>query len=251
VKRYVFVSAVSVYGDPTDRPVRETHPRVSPAGEEVTEVVGELYGRLKVTCENIVQEVFGDRSALLRPQIVVGPYDLSRRYTFWAERTLRGGEVLAPGDGSDHLQVIDARDLARFVRTVVETGVGGPFNLAGPRLTWADFMVLLGAQNPVWVPAGILGAASVSEFELPLFRPEHGPRSGLMDISNQRAQAAGLTLTAPETTLREVRAWLHGQHLTPLLSPAREAQLILQARVQPSTGREHGRNAGSGEDSGP
>ena len=28
VGRYVFVSAVSVYGDPQDRPVRETHPRL-------------------------------------------------------------------------------------------------------------------------------------------------------------------------------------------------------------------------------
>ncbi len=41
VKRYVFVSAVSVYGDPDDRPVRETHPLMPPASEVVTEVSGE------------------------------------------------------------------------------------------------------------------------------------------------------------------------------------------------------------------
>src|SRR6059058_3354361 len=52
VKRYVFVSAVAVYGDSDQRPVRGIHPRVAPAGEEVTEVEGEMYGRLKVTCEN-------------------------------------------------------------------------------------------------------------------------------------------------------------------------------------------------------
>src|SRR5690348_2694567 len=33
VNRYVFVSAVAAYGDPADRPVRETHPRAPPAAE--------------------------------------------------------------------------------------------------------------------------------------------------------------------------------------------------------------------------
>ena len=38
VKHYVFISAVSVYGDPQDRPVRESHPRLPPAGEGVTQL---------------------------------------------------------------------------------------------------------------------------------------------------------------------------------------------------------------------
>ena len=65
------------------------------------------------------------------------------------QRALQGGEMLAPGDGSDHLQVIDVRDLARFARTVIENDLGGAFNLAGPRLTWAEFMKILGAENIV------------------------------------------------------------------------------------------------------
>src|SRR5688500_14935795 len=34
VGRYVFISAVAVYGDPRVRPVVETHPRVEPAAED-------------------------------------------------------------------------------------------------------------------------------------------------------------------------------------------------------------------------
>jgi len=162
VKRYVFVSAVSVYGDPQQRPVLEMHPRVQPAGEEVTEVIGELYGRLKVTCEDIIQQIYADRSTLLRPQIVVGPHDPSGRYAYWVHRARQDGEMLAPGDGSDHLQVIDVRDLARFVWLVIENDLGGAFNLAGPRFTWAEFMRLLGAKNIVWVPAEIIKAAGVT-----------------------------------------------------------------------------------------
>jgi 2'-hydroxyisoflavone reductase len=232
VKRYIFISAVSVYGDPQDRPVRETHPRLPPAGEHVIEVNGKTYGALKVACENVVQQVYGDRATCLRPQVIVGPHDPSGRYTYWVERAERGGEMLAPGDGSDHLQVIDARDLARFVATVIEYDLAGAFNLVGPRFTWARFITMLGPQNIVWVDVPTLLAAELSFNELPLFRPERAERSGLMDVSSARAQAAGLTLTEPEVTLRDVRESVRGGERAAApsaLSVQREAELIAVA----------------------
>jgi 2'-hydroxyisoflavone reductase len=230
VTRYVFISAASVYGDPQDRPVRETHPRVSPAGEDVTEVDGETYARLKVACEDIVQGIYADRCALLRPQIVAGPFDPRDRYSYWLRRVRQGGEMLAPGNGSDHLQVIDARDAARFVCTVIENALTGPFNLAGPRFTWAEFMEIMSAKNVIWVADEVIKALGVTEFELPLFRPENGPRAGLMELSSERAVAAGLTLTAPRDTVAHTLAWVRGASLSPALSPRREAELISRAR---------------------
>ncbi len=234
VKRYVFISAVSVYGDPPDRPVRETHPRLPPAGEHVIEVNGETYGALKVACENIVQQVYGDRAALLRPQVIAGPHDPSGRYTLWVQRAERGSEMLAPGDGRDHLQVIDVRDVARFVANVVERDLAGTFNLAGPRFTWARFIKMLGAPSIVWVDAPTLLAAELSFNELPLFQPERGARSSLMDVSNERALAAGLVLTEPEATLRDVRESVRGKAPAHALSLEREAELIeISRRASP------------------
>jgi len=231
VKRYVFISAVSVYGDPKLPPVLETHPLLPPAAEDVTEVNGETYGRLKVTCENIVREIYGERGALLRPQIVAGPHDPSGRYTYWVNRAARGGVMLAPGDGSDHVQVIDARDLARFVVTVVEDNLGGAFNMVGPRITWAEFVQVLGAEDPVWVGTEILRSAGLAfQDQLPLFRPEHGARSSLMDVSSEKAQSVGLTLTDPAITVRDTRAWSLGADIPPALSPERETELIRIAR---------------------
>lgn len=230
VNRYVLISAVSVYGDPRQRPVRETHPRIPAAGEGVTEVDAATYGPLKVACEDIVQEIYGDRCTLLRPQIVVGPHDPTGRYSHWVQRAMRGGEMLAPGDGCDHLQVVDVRDLARFVRTAIEDDLGGEFNIAGPRLTWAEWMTLLGAEDIAWVGTETLKAAGVTEFELPLFRPERGARSGLMDVSNERARAAGLKLTNPEITARDVRTSVADQDWAPALSPERERELIRMQR---------------------
>ena len=226
VERAIFISAVSAYGDPSIRPVLETHPLMSPASEEVMEINGETYGPLKVACEQIVGEIFGDRSAILRPQIVVGPYDLSGRYSYWLNRAKAGGEMLAPGDGSDHVQFIDARDLAKFTVRVVEDRLSGAYNLAGERLEWREFLQILGAKKLAWVSSEILQNANLTFQELPLFRPEHGERSSLMHVSNQKALLAGLSLTHPALTALDTRNWSGMRDLPQALSSQREAELI-------------------------
>lgn len=229
----MFISSVSVYGDTQHRPVLETDPLLPAAAEDVTEISGETYGPLKVTCEGIVQEIYGPRSTILRPQIVAGPHDHTGRYPYWVNRAVQGGEMLAPGDGSDHLQVIDVRDLARFTVRVIEGALGGVFNLVGPRLSWSVFMQVLGAEQVTWVSTQILEAQGVTSQELPLFRPEHGPLSSLMDVSPDRILAAGLTLTDPAVTVRDTRAWSEGAHLTPAFIPEREAAVLSAARQEP------------------
>ena len=232
ISRYVFISAVSVYGAPDQRPVMETCRRLPPAVEDITEVNGETYGPLKVTCENILQGIYDERCTLLRPQVVVGPLDVSGRYTYWLLRAQRGGEMLAPGDGTDHVQFIDVRDVARFVKTVVNQNLGGSFNLAGARMPWRAFLRLLGAKHIEWVSADIIAAAGLTFVELPLYRAEGSPRSSLMDVSNARAVRAGMTLTEPEITARDTLAWRVGRELPAALSLEREASLIQIARNQ-------------------
>ena len=64
MKRYVFISSVSVYGDTQRRPVPETDPLLPTAAEDVTDINGETYGPLKVACEGIVQELYGPRGTV-------------------------------------------------------------------------------------------------------------------------------------------------------------------------------------------
>jgi 2'-hydroxyisoflavone reductase len=230
VKRYVFISAVRAYGEPQQRPVLETHPRMPPAADDVTEVNDATYGALKVACEDIVERAYGERCTILRPQVVVGSDDPMNRCGYWVQRARRGGEMLAPGDGSDHLQFIDVLDVARFTAAVVEHELRSSFNLAGPRLTWSHFIALLGARDVIWVPAHVLEAAGLRFNELPMYRPEHGARAALMDVSNARARGAGLTLTEPEVTLARIRDAVRSSDAAPALAPEREAALIARAR---------------------
>ncbi|ANE42481.1 NAD-dependent epimerase/dehydratase family protein [Deinococcus puniceus] len=235
VGRYVFVSTVSVYAEQNRHPVRETDPLLPAAPEDLTEVTGESYGPLKVTCERIVQEVFADRATILRPQIVAGPFDHTARYPYWPDRATQarqnGQPMLAPGSGSDHVQAIDARDFGRFAVRVIEDSTPGIFNVAGPRLTWAEFMTAIGAQSVVWVDAATLEAQGIGWRDLPLYLADDSEQGGLMDVDATRALAAGLTLTDPATTARDTGAWSAGQPTEYLLTPEREAEAVKVSRT--------------------
>lgn len=234
VHRYVFVSTVSVYEDSNNVPVLESHPLLPAADESVTEITGETYGPLKVTCERIVTDVFGSRATILRPQIVAGPHDPTGRHTYWVQRATEArDEMLAPGDGTDYLQLVDVRDLARFVRTVVERDVGGTFNMSGTRITWAEFITLLAPVAPVvWVDAALLDEAGLTFVELPLYRPNGSERSSLMHVSHQAADEIGFSQTDPAVTADDVRAWVRQHPVTPPLESSLERRLIAQARAR-------------------
>ena len=62
----------------------------------------------------------------------MGPGDNSDRFTYWPVRIDRGGDVVAPGDGTDRVQFVDVRDLARFIIDLVEAEASGTYNANGP-----------------------------------------------------------------------------------------------------------------------
>lgn len=196
VRRYVFVSAVRTYAPVAQGPVTEDHPLLPPAGDDVAEIDDSTYGPLKVACERVVQAAFGERATVLRPQVLVGPHDDSGRVDHWLARP----EGPFPGDGRDRLQVADVRDLARFVVTALERDLPGVFNIAGHRITWAEFVALLGHAAPRWVPV-----ANPRFQDWPLYRPPGSPLAPLMDVSSARAQAAGLVLTPAAETFAAMR----------------------------------------------
>ena len=94
----------------------------------------ETYGPLKAMCERAGLERFGDdRTAVIRPTYVAGPHDTTDRFTYWARRMARGGDVAIVGPGAP-LQIVDARDLGAFIVRCAETGLAGAFDAVGP---WA------------------------------------------------------------------------------------------------------------------
>jgi 2'-hydroxyisoflavone reductase len=133
VGRYIFISTVSVYDFeagvydfPEDGPLATL---TDPAAEDVT---WETYGPLKAECERSAQKIFGESATIIRPGYIVGPGDTSDRFTYWAVRVTRGGNVLAPAGPELEVQWVDARDMCPWIIGLGERNIGGVFNVAGP-----------------------------------------------------------------------------------------------------------------------
>ena len=170
--RYLFVSSISVYADLSRPGVNENGP-VARLERETKDYRSEAYGPLKALCEQTIRQLCGDRATIVRPGLIVGPWDPTGRFTYWPVRIADGGEVLAPEPRAGAVQVIDVRDLAEWLLRLDEPGT---FNAVGPErpLTMEQLLetcrrVSGSDASLVWAPSEWLVAQGVGEWmELPL-----------------------------------------------------------------------------------
>jgi len=237
--QYVFISSISVYKDNSkaDDESGETLTLEDPTVETIN---GETYGGLKALAEREAERAFPGRATIVRPGLIVGPGDNSDRFTYWPARIARGGEVLAPGNPTDPVQFIDARDLAEWIIRLVEKKAFGTFNATGPEhpLTMAEMLygikavTTAGAQF-TWVPASFLEEQKVAPWmEMPVWIPPAGDMAGFASRSIRKALAAGLTFrpladTAAATLeYYETLSAERKQKPRAGLAPVREAEVL-------------------------
>src|SRR6266498_561481 len=75
VSRYVFISSISVYDNFRKIGIDESYSLAKMPETTVDENSLETYGARKVLCEQIMQEIYGERSLIIRPGLIVGPHD--------------------------------------------------------------------------------------------------------------------------------------------------------------------------------
>ena len=211
VGRYLFISTVSVYAPGERETTTEDAPLIR-LDDPATEDVQAAYGGLKVLCEQLITELYGEQATHVRPHIVAGPDDHTKRFTYWPEALASQTEVLAPGDGSDPVQYIDARDLAAFVVHLLEQDTGGIFHTAVPSMSWHAFLngVAEGLRSQAelhWTPVAELKERGLGWNELPLFMPRGQDDTALMRVDNARAVAAGLSCRPLAETARDTLTW--------------------------------------------
>ncbi|MBO6574237.1 MAG: NAD-dependent epimerase/dehydratase family protein [Rhodothermales bacterium] len=224
--QYVHVSTISVYAPASfdgaepgsdaeqaariheDSPLSQL-PADHDGGEEVT---GATYGPFKWMAEGEARQAFGDeRTTIVRPGLIVGPGDPTDRFTYWPARLDRGGRVLAPGDGRDPVQFIDARDLTAWIVRLAEGGTAGVFNGTGPAGRLSMRGMLEAGQEAVgkdatleWVPADFLSEHGVRPWgDMPVWIPSNP----LTFVQVERAVQAGLTFRPIGETFRDTLAW--------------------------------------------
>ncbi|CAA9588279.1 MAG: hypothetical protein AVDCRST_MAG86-4060 [uncultured Truepera sp.] len=233
VSYYTFVSTVSVYRDFAQSGMDEDAPVSTVTDEEVADVettsrsestgasYGRLYGPLKARCEEAVKEAFPGRALVVRPGLVVGPYDYTDRFTYWVRRVGLAGkglgtEVLAPGKPERRVQFIDARDLAAWTLKATVAGMTGTFNATGPdyALSFGAFLeTSRRALNPeaelMWVDDAFLIERSVEAGDLMPWHPVEAMPGWerFYELDTGKALKSGLTFRPLTETLRDTFAW--------------------------------------------
>jgi 2'-hydroxyisoflavone reductase len=239
VGHYVFISTISVYKELPRPGMDETSP-IATVSDPTNEDVRENYGALKALCEQAAEAAFPGRATLIRPGLIVGPDDPTQRFTYWPVRVAQGGEVLAPGNGSDSAQFIDVRDLAEWAILTVENRDVGTFNALGPDkpLTMKGLLEACKKASTsdatfTWADAAFLEKQNVRAWmDMPVWVTPDGEMAGMSSLSNARAVARGLKFRPTVDTARDTLAWFNG------LPPERQVELRKRAGLPPERERE-------------
>jgi 2'-hydroxyisoflavone reductase len=234
---YVFLSTVAVYDDLSQLGLKENAPLATTDDPAFEEIVGKSYGALKALCEKTVRKAFKKRALIIRPGLIVGPYDPSDRFGYWVNRVAKGGRVLAPRPKTFQVQFIDARDLAGWVLDMAVEKKSGTYNAIGPNqmTTMEMFLneindVLGNKAELVWVNKRFILDNGIKHWtDLPIWIADK-KEVGMLAVDNTKAIKAGLTFRPFDKTVKDTLKWLKtrpkGYRRKNGLSFKREKELI-------------------------
>nr|WP_296765743.1 NAD-dependent epimerase/dehydratase family protein [Rhodococcus sp. (in: high G+C Gram-positive bacteria)] len=216
--RYVYISSRSVYRDPVPAAATESHGTVDCDPDENT---FDDYSRTKAGAEKGVRRVFGDRSLIVRPGLILGPYENIGRLPWWLTTIADGGRTPVPGPESLNLQYIDARDLARWTLSAAERDLSGDYDAVSVsgHATMGTFLAacVRATQSDaelVWLEPSTLESGSVTPWvDFPVWIPP-GPDHDMMHGSDvSKSHSAGLVCRPVEETVIDTWEWLRGRGL--------------------------------------
>ncbi|RDI43202.1 NAD-dependent epimerase/dehydratase family protein [Falsibacillus pallidus] len=216
---YVFISTISVYKKAFQEEGIDEKSELNELSSKENEQLqkngslpaDQYYGALKALCELAVTNELPSNSLIIRPGLIVGPHDPTDRFTYWMERVMKGGEMIAPDNKDCQIQFIDVRDLAQWILTLIEMDERGIWNAVGPtepltlnhflnecrmylnketEITWAQEEFLLKNEVQPWI-------------ELPLWIPH------IKDFGTEitKAKNAGLKTRQLKETILDTAEW--------------------------------------------
>ncbi len=245
-EHYLFVSSISAYSVadmdlegvvyPLSEPIVDEDAPLFSRPDDFQEGQEAPYGLSKTLAEQASERAFPGRTTVVRPGLIVGPGDPTDRFTYWPVRIDRGGEVLAPSNGSDPAQIIDVRDLTEWIVRLAEEGTTGRFNATGPgtRMSMAEMLygiraITSATVNLTWVPFDFLREQEVRPWS---DMPAWIPNDPITFVSVRRAVEAGLTYrpladTALDTLrYHESRPEEERNDMQAGISPEREQEVL-------------------------
>jgi 2'-hydroxyisoflavone reductase len=244
VNHYVCISSVSVYPDADSADTDEKSP-VGKMADETVETMGkqfENYGPLKALCEQAAEKAYPGRTTNLRPGLIVGDGDDTERFAYWPLRVAEGGEVLAPMGPDQTIQVIDVKDLGRWIVRMIEDRVFGVYNAISPALPMGDVLAACKKASGsdatfTYVSREFLEEEKVAPWgDLPAWFPPAPGKEKCAVASVAKIAALGYAARPIEETARDVVAYDRARKDKPAkrggLSREREKELLAKWKAR-------------------
>lgn len=235
---YLFVSSVGAYDHSF---FTKPGPIVEDTPLQPWDAPGRPYNRNKAESERRLHKIIGKRLTIARPGPITGHRDDGGGVLTWSLRAQDGGEHIGPGDGKSPVQLVDVKDVARFLALAIVQPLYGVFNTTGNSFVFGDFLDACNKATKseatfTWIPQDFLhehGLESNGVLHIfvggnfPLWEPD--PKyQGLYRVSSAKAFAAGWHIRPfEETALDCLNDFYSGQAPRPnYLTAAREKEVL-------------------------
>jgi 2'-hydroxyisoflavone reductase len=199
-QHYVYVSSIGAYDH---KQFANESIVTEDAALEPWTAAGRAYNRNKAEAERRLRQIIGDRLTIVRPTAIKGHRDDTPDLLTWLLRAQEGGEHIAPGDGSESVQLVDVKDVARFLVLAIERSLYGTFNLTGKAMSFREFLETCKTATHsnakfTWIPQQFLhehglesdNALHTFAGNFPFWLPEPQYRS-FYRVSSEKAFRAG------------------------------------------------------------
>jgi 2'-hydroxyisoflavone reductase len=228
-KHYLYVSSVSAYS----RAALEQAASATEQAATTPWVEGsDSYGLGKAESERRLSAVAGGPLTLVRPGPIKGARDNGTDLLTWLRRLQGGGRHIAPGDGTDPVELVDVKDVARFLVLAIDQNLYGTYNLTGRSMTFREFLERCKAavrsnSELVWIPKAVLDEHQLPPDQVlntfagyfPLWRPP-GALPNLFRISSDKAYRVGWQTRPFNETAFDCLSDFRAQDTSALATPA-------------------------------
>lgn len=235
---YLYVSSIAAYDSKkfTRAGIGENAPL------EPWDGPGRKYDRGKAESEKRLHTILDERLTIVRPGPIKGDRDTTPDLLAWLTRAQNGGQHIGPGDGSDPVEMVDVKDVARFLMLAIDSTIYGTFNLTGRPVIFREFLnackvVTRSDAEFVWIPQDFLHEHQLeTDYTLnlhggnfPFWRPA-GAHPGVYQVSSEKAFRAGWRTRAFEETALDCLTYFRSQgdtlDWTDYLSTEKEKQVL-------------------------
>jgi 2'-hydroxyisoflavone reductase len=217
---YLFVSSVGAYDSKefAKDGIREDAPL------QAWNSSARAYNRNKAESERRLRQIVGERLTIVRPGPIQGERDETSDLLTWLLRAQDVDQHIAPGDGNDPVEIVDVKDVARFLVLAINSSLFGTFNLTGRQMMFREFLAkcqgaVRSEANFVWIPTDFLHEHGLESDTVlhtfagnfPLWRPDH-TNQGLYRVSSEKAFRAGWQTRAFEETAMDCLTDFYSKH---------------------------------------